>query len=111
MTNQAQRQGKKASFVSRNFIDFLVLYGFFGGDVYPSDNEDEDDEIRSLLPATNDDENPGEGTALIRPRVSITHVKGTSPSKAFFMLSKAFVGTGVLFLPVFIYLISRYSKF
>jgi hypothetical protein len=28
--------------LTSNFIDFLVLYGFYGGDVYPSDDEDEE---------------------------------------------------------------------
>jgi proton-coupled amino acid transporter len=101
LTHQAQAQGKpQPPILTRNFIDFLVLYGFFGGDVYPSDMEDED-EFDDLRMPHSDEENPGEGTSLLRPRPSsIRAVKGTSDSKAFFMLTKAFVGTGVLFLPV-----------
>jgi proton-coupled amino acid transporter len=85
MINRAQRAGMPMpNIITRDFIDFLVLYGYFGGDIYPSDSEDDEeplDEVAPLLP----EQTP--------------HVKGTSNSKAFFMLTKAFVGTGVLFLP------------
>jgi hypothetical protein len=50
-----------------------------------------------------DDEEEGDDTTLLlgtERSHSTPRVKGTSASKAFFMLSKAFVGTGVLFLPV-----------
>ena len=111
--NRARSQGKpQPNFVTRNFIDFIVLFGFFGGDVYPSDLEDDSDfeaDIEHVdgpglgISQVNDIENPTETTPLVaRQRTSSTNrVKGTSPSKAFFMLVKAFVGTGVLFLPVF----------
>ncbi|RKO98069.1 hypothetical protein CXG81DRAFT_12981 [Caulochytrium protostelioides] len=68
--------------ITRNFIDFLLLYGFYGGDVWP-DEDDEDDEA-------GDGHDEG---------VVVDAVRGTTPQKAFFMLVKAFVGTGVLFLP------------
>ncbi|KAI8913262.1 transmembrane amino acid transporter protein-domain-containing protein [Gorgonomyces haynaldii] len=93
IANQAQMEGRpEPNFVTRNFLDFLVLFGFFGGDVYPSDIEDEEYDI----------EPSNENTPLLRASSttrSVPHVKGTSESKAFFMLTKAFVGTGVLFLP------------
>ncbi|KAJ3325387.1 neutral amino acid transporter [Boothiomyces sp. JEL0866] len=99
--NKARREGKKPpNFVTSNFIDFLVLYGFYGGDVYPSDDEDEGDELPSV-PGDIEDEIVQESAPLL-PRASSTTnttVKGTSEAKAFFMMVKAFVGTGVLFLP------------
>ncbi len=90
-----------------NFIDFLVLYGFYGGDVYPSEDEDEDyDPIPSAAPSASsvggrdDIEQLGEDAPLLQRQPSASSaVQGTSESKAFFMLVKAFVGTGVLFLP------------
>lgn len=115
---KAKKEGKKPpNFLTSNFIDFLILYGFYGGDVYPSDDEDdeEDEESRfGRLPsggpisagipgpstAINDAEHTSENTPLLRRTVApTTNEHGTSESKAFFMLVKAFVGTGVLFLP------------
>jgi proton-coupled amino acid transporter len=91
IANQAERQGKKPpNFLTKNFIDFLLLYGFYGGDVYPSDDDLSDDEEIDV--------EDGEGAPLLRTQ-SMQSLKGTSESKAFFMLLKAFVGTGVLFLP------------
>jgi proton-coupled amino acid transporter len=78
-----------------------VLYGFYGGDVYPSDDEDEDQEDLPSQRTANDIEANNETSPLLQRQASntITPVKGTSEAKAFFMLLKAFVGTGVLFLP------------
>ena len=103
ITTQSRQQGRKEpNFLTRNFIDFLVLYGHYGGDVYPSDDESdqsEDGEFDELI--IDNDEN----ASLLRNRIprtnstTIAAVHHTSESKAFFMLLKAFVGTGVLFLP------------
>lgn len=88
----AQKQQKPLpSVVTRNFIDFLVLYGFYGGDIIPEDEdellEDEEDGLPETQP-------------LLRPANSTSAmIEGTSGKKAFFMLLKAFVGTGILFLP------------
>ncbi|KAI8803871.1 transmembrane amino acid transporter protein-domain-containing protein [Cladochytrium replicatum] len=93
---------------TRNFIDFLLLYGFYGGDVVPSDEEEEDivDEAEARRILSSDDGAGDEDDPLLTPRPSalprppsIATVHGTSAKKAFFMLIKAFVGTGVLFLP------------
>jgi proton-coupled amino acid transporter len=109
VSRKAEQEGRSPNIFTRNFIDFLALYGFYGGDVYPEDeDEDEDGEY---LPgqgpsgiAGGDEEAPDETTPLVpggqRGRTqSATPVTGTSAKKAFFMLMKAFVGTGVLFLP------------
>jgi proton-coupled amino acid transporter len=85
------------SVVTRNFIDFLVLYGHYGiiirfflikgGDIEPEDDDEFQDE-------------GGESQPLLRPANSTSAmIEGTSSHKAFFLLLKAFVGTGVLFLP------------
>lgn len=107
IASKAEREGKPpTSILTRNFIDFLLLYGYYGGDIYPSDDEyEEADEEGGLFSGAGDIEHPtaiSERTPLItRSRTSTTStaVQGTSAQKAFFMLLKAFVGTGVLFLP------------
>ncbi|KAI8916608.1 transmembrane amino acid transporter protein-domain-containing protein [Powellomyces hirtus] len=93
---QAQASGREPSnAITRNFLDFLALYGFYGGDVFPED----DDEIDEFT--DNVEDTMGENQPLIsRSRTpSVAALHGTSAKKAFFMVLKAFVGTGVLFLP------------
>lgn len=69
-------------------MDFLVLYGSFGGDVNPSDDDEEDE------PYTDDLERTGgrtERSPLLSRRNSCqptTNLQGTSPKKAFFMIMK-----------------------
>ncbi|KAG1515922.1 hypothetical protein G6F51_014793 [Rhizopus arrhizus] len=73
--------------MTRTFVDFLALYGHFGGEDL-SEEEEEGDEEEGL----------DETTPLIQ---SSQHaVRGTAtPAKAVFLLLKSFVGTGVMFLP------------
>ena len=112
--SKAQREGKRPpNIITGNFIDFLALYGFYGGDVYPSDDESDDEDLEEgagypPLGGTGGFGNGGPGhaedanetTPLVRSRTpSMATIQGTSQKKAFFMLLKAFVGTGVLFLP------------
>ncbi|KAJ3376660.1 neutral amino acid transporter, partial [Lobulomyces angularis] len=91
LQNRAILDGQKPpNFLSANFIDFLVLYGFYGGDIEPEYSDESDEEV--FLDSENQ--------PLISPtRRSSVEIKGTSPGKAFFMVLKAFIGTGVLFLP------------
>jgi proton-coupled amino acid transporter len=86
MSARAEREGQRApTFLAQNFLDFLVLYGSYGGDIHPEDDES-DDEIGDM-----------EVEPLLARSATLT---GTaSPKKAFFLIMKAFVGTGVLFLP------------
>ncbi|KAJ3210417.1 neutral amino acid transporter, partial [Clydaea vesicula] len=89
--NRAQREGQKPpNFLSANFIDFLVLYGFYGGDIEPEYSDESEDEV--FLDRENQ-------PLISSTRRSSVEIKGTSPGKAFFMVIKAFIGTGVLFLP------------
>jgi len=83
--------------VTRNFVEFLDLYGSFAGedlgesdDEAITDTEDDDDanlppERRPLLRRKTTKKPKGEGNA------------GTT--KTFFTLLKAFIGTGIMFLP------------
>lgn len=103
LQTRARRLGNpEPPLLTRNFIDFLVLYGFYGGDVLPEDETDyysQDDSPRGM--GGEEGGSVGDQAPLLRnSRNAMARVKGTSESKAFFMLSKAFVGTGVLFLPV-----------
>ncbi|KAJ3020790.1 UNVERIFIED_CONTAM: neutral amino acid transporter [Siphonaria sp. JEL0065] len=152
LTEQAERDGRRpVTFLTRNFIDFLALYGFYGGDVVPeeqleqqgissedTDDDDEDEGVQDELfgpgvissvegviigvdninhissspirdleasHASMSERAPllrsqsQRSTTTARGVAEASNVKGTSARKAFFMLMKSFVGTGVLFLP------------
>ncbi|KAK3381186.1 transmembrane amino acid transporter protein-domain-containing protein [Podospora didyma] len=83
--------------VTRNFVEFLDLYGSFAGeDLVDSDEEavtdDEEEEVE------------GERRPLLGPRLTsraarIARTANAGMSKTFFTLIKAFVGTGIMFLP------------
>ncbi|GAV52410.1 hypothetical protein ZYGR_0AG04010 [Zygosaccharomyces rouxii] len=84
-------------FLTRNFLEFLYVYGHFAGESFEDDFLPEDlnlpksmGERASLLL----EENGHAGTT------ATAAVKGITPtSKAFLLLLKSFIGTGVLFLP------------
>ncbi|KAK6821052.1 vacuolar amino acid transporter 5 [Apiospora arundinis] len=88
--------------VTRNFVEFLDLYGSFAGE----DLEDSDDEAVSF----EDDEESTPGAAprpatetrpLLGRRKSTRAPKSANAgtTKTFFTLLKAFIGTGIMFLP------------
>ncbi|QEU59607.1 Avt4 [Kluyveromyces lactis] len=89
----------KVPFLTRNFLEFLYVYGHFAGETFNDDFAvDEDDEFNeSEVPLLNasDRERLGHKKRVIaRP----SQVK-TSTFKAFLLMLKSFIGTGVLFLP------------
>lgn len=72
------QQNKRLPYwITNSFVDFLAIYGRFGGE----DLNDEDDPER--LPLVRQEPNKG----------------NASPTKAVFLLLKSFIGTGVMFLP------------
>ncbi|KAE8838373.1 hypothetical protein HRS9139_02756 [Pyrenophora teres f. teres] len=92
-----QRQSKRVSYISepvtRNFISFLELYGNFAGE----DLEESDDES-----AIQDEEDEGERRPLLGRRQSSKRLRAQGDAdqvKTFFTLLKAFIGTGIMFLP------------
>lgn len=108
VVDKAARQGKEPPYwMTRTFVDFLALYGHFGGEDLSDDDDDDDDGDdggeAALLEdgfmtglrhrrygGTDDDET----LPLIR-RAQENAVRGTAtPSKAVFLLLKSFVGTG-----------------
>jgi len=105
MPGLRRRLSRAAVPVTRNFIGFLELYGDFAGeDLADTDTDDEsaiDDSERQPLNDTHD-ERPSERRPLLGKRKSTRRLKqqgDASTLKTFFTLLKAFVGTGILFLP------------
>ena len=95
LTRQARTVSNIAAPVTRNFISFLELYGNFAGE----DLEESDDET-----AIEDEEStaPDENRPLLGRRKSSKRIRAqgdASNMKSFFTLLKAFVGTGIMFLP------------
>ncbi|KAG0809053.1 hypothetical protein G6F26_000249 [Rhizopus arrhizus] len=90
VVRKAAHQGRPPpNWMTRTFVDFLALYGHFGGEDLSEDEEE----------ALGDEEEQGEESPLIR-RAQQEAVQGTAtPAKAVFLLLKSFVGTGVMFLP------------
>ncbi|ORX71084.1 hypothetical protein DL89DRAFT_266112, partial [Linderina pennispora] len=84
--DRAEREGRQVDMLTDSFVDFIGLYGHFAGGDYPSDEDDEEEE--------------GEEAPLLARQRSARDIHATASSrKAFFLLVKAFVGTGVLVLP------------
>ncbi|PNS18499.1 hypothetical protein CAC42_6316 [Sphaceloma murrayae] len=83
--------------LTRNFVDFLNLYGGFAGE----DLNESDDEDASALENEEDGTPPTERRPLLgRRKSSRVAARGdASTFKTFFTLLKAFVGTGIMFLP------------
>lgn len=97
--------------ITRNFVEFLSIYGHFAGE----DLEDEDDIACHYKPFTSskygevdeesplltssgmidDDDNDDDPFEYTK----VNPVGTATDTKAYFLLLKAFVGTGVLFLP------------
>ncbi|KAL0082166.1 transmembrane amino acid transporter protein-domain-containing protein [Phycomyces blakesleeanus] len=105
ISKKAAQQGKRPPhWMTNTFVDFLALYGHFGGEDL-SDDEDEEEDMaaerrrrrrdsrRHTL--TGDDEL----SPLIRQAQENAPEGTATPSKAVFLLLKSFIGTGVMFLP------------
>lgn len=91
----------KPTFLTKNFLEFLTIYGHFAGE----DLEDEDF-LACDYDTSNDktdEESPlltqSQSQNLPNQKLSAQDSHKTSSIKAFFLLIKAFIGTGVLFLP------------
>lgn len=99
-----RRLSRAAVPVTKNFINFLELYGDFAGEDLADTDDDEsaiDDTERQPLNDENDGR-PAERRPLLGKRKSTRRLKqqgDASTTKTFFTLLKAFVGTGILFLP------------
>ncbi|KAH7383243.1 transmembrane amino acid transporter protein-domain-containing protein [Pyrenochaeta sp. MPI-SDFR-AT-0127] len=94
-----QRQSQRVSYISepvtRNFISFLELYGQFAGEDL---EETDDDEVLE----DDEEEEQNERRPLLGRRQSSKRLRAqgdASQMKTFFTLLKAFIGTGIMFLP------------
>ncbi|KAI1763519.1 transmembrane amino acid transporter protein-domain-containing protein [Hypoxylon sp. FL1150] len=97
---QRRESWTKRNVITKNFAEFLDLYGSFAGE----DLADSDDEaVVSDDPETGEDEReaPSETRPLLGRRKSTRAPRtGTASTKGTFMtLLKAFIGTGIMFLP------------
>lgn len=93
---QAQPQTGPPTFLTRNFIEFLSIYGHFAGEELEEEEEDEYSEN-----AVEEEGHPDENTALLGPshKAKRPATGKATATKAVLLLLKSFVGTGVLFLP------------
>lgn len=96
--------------ITRSFVEFLDLYGSFAGEDL-ADSDDEDSELvtdEEATPSENGHDEATETSPLVRrPRhpmrrksSKVMRQQGdASTPKTFFTLLKAFIGTGIMFLP------------
>ncbi|KAK4502787.1 hypothetical protein PRZ48_006213 [Zasmidium cellare] len=94
-----RRLSTVATPVTRNFVSFLELYGSFAGEDLEDTDSDADTEsaIEDGEAGPNDERRP-----LLPRRKSSKRIKregDAGTTKTFFTLLKAFVGTGIMFLP------------
>ncbi|KAG9256159.1 transmembrane amino acid transporter protein-domain-containing protein [Emericellopsis atlantica] len=101
-----QRRQTGPLMIAGSFVDFLDLYGSFAGEDLEESDSSEDES------AVDDGEEAGEEQPLLsrprlpRPRPSrrrssrrVAREGDASTMKTFFTLLKAFIGTGIMFLP------------
>ncbi|CAL9727806.1 vacuolar amino acid transporter 4 [Monosporozyma unispora] len=82
-------------FLTRNFLEFLYIYGHFAGESFEDDFFSED-----MVPTTSQDNGALMPMSSKAIKAQMSAVKGTaSTKKVFLLLLKSFIGTGVLFLP------------
>lgn len=87
---------------ARNFIDFLDLYGSFAGEDLKDDDTSEDESaIDDEQASQPDEQRPLISQPSCRRKSSRRHDRegDASTVKTFFTLIKAFIGTGIMFLP------------
>ncbi|KAF2130388.1 hypothetical protein P153DRAFT_365989 [Dothidotthia symphoricarpi CBS 119687] len=103
-----QRQSQRVSYISepvtKNFISFLSLYGQFAGeDLDETDDEAIlDDEEEEEQQQQQQQQLAGERRPLLGRRQSSKRLRAQGDAgqvKTFFTLLKAFIGTGIMFLP------------
>ncbi|KAF2086096.1 hypothetical protein K490DRAFT_45085 [Saccharata proteae CBS 121410] len=96
LLNQHRRFNSATNPVTRNFVNFLDLYGSFAGEDL-AESEDE-----SAIVSDDEERAPGETRPLLGRRKSSRRAARPGDAgdmKTFFTLLKAFIGTGIMFLP------------
>lgn len=114
-----QENATPPNFLTANFVEFLSIYGHFAGEDF-SDDDDEDEDDDDDDTTFDDDALIDEESSLLNTSASTRYVhppppprrhksskklkqkpqgEGTTVIKTFFLVFKALVGSGVLFLP------------
>jgi proton-coupled amino acid transporter len=96
-----QRRRSTPAAVANSFVEFLDLYGSFAGENLEDTDDSEDESAIDDREVDGADE-PGEQRPLLGRRRSSrrpTREGDASTVKTFFTLLKAFIGTGIMFLP------------
>lgn len=85
--------------ITRNFVEFLDLYGSFAGEDLA--DSDDDEAISDGEDEEDSEQQPSERRPLLARRKSskVSKSGDASTTKTFFTLLKAFIGTGIMFLP------------
>jgi solute carrier family 36 (proton-coupled amino acid transporter) len=97
-----RRLSSVATPVTRNFVSFLELYGSFAGEDLFDEDEDDESAIAEDEAEPEDDHQATERRPLLGRRKTTKKFRregDASTTKTFFTLLKAFVGTGIMFLP------------
>ncbi|KAK3675929.1 hypothetical protein LTR78_004121 [Recurvomyces mirabilis] len=99
-----RRLSTVATPVTRNFVSFLELYGSFAGeDLFDEDDDDDESAIEDEeAPREEVHDGPSERRPLLGRRKTtkkFSREGDASTTKTFFTLLKAFIGTGIMFLP------------
>ena len=93
-----RRISRRSDPVTKNFVSFLELYGSFAGE----DLVDTDDDEESSAADDDGESGAGETRPLLGRRKGTKRIKregDAGSTKTFFTLLKAFIGTGIMFLP------------
>lgn len=90
----ARAHKRPPTLLTKNFVEFLSIYGHFAGEAL-EDSDDVACHYSAVSPFAKDSDTAPllEGSKFVNPAGTATD------TKAYFLLLKAFVGTGVLFLP------------
>ncbi|RFU79286.1 amino acid transporter, transmembrane [Trichoderma arundinaceum] len=103
LRRRARQRRHSGLIVANTFVDFLDLYGSFAGEALEDTDEEEDESA-----VTDESEEPldEQRPLLGRPKTGrrkssrrLSREGDASTVKTFFTLLKAFIGTGILFLP------------
>ncbi|SPN98944.1 related to AVT3 - vacuolar transporter, involved in amino acid efflux from the vacuole [Cephalotrichum gorgonifer] len=114
--DNGEEPGQLPRMLTTSFLEFLTLYGHFGGEELEEDDEvllpgeyfssgADDDYFGDGGSSGGEDREPMEDSALLTPSLRKRRRKprggsgNNSPTTAVLLLLKSFVGTGVLFLP------------
>ncbi|KAL6888083.1 transmembrane amino acid transporter domain-containing protein [Trichoderma evansii] len=103
LRRRARQRRQSGLIVATTFVDFLDLYGSFAGEALEDTDEDEDESaITDESEEVADERQP----LIRRPKADrrrssrrLSREGDASTVKTFFTLIKAFIGTGILFLP------------